>query len=47
VKRGRERVQRFTWERSARGLLALFSEVLAERTPTCLSGETLTLDEAA
>lgn len=30
VKRGRDRVAQFTWERSARGLLTLFSEVLAE-----------------
>jgi glycosyltransferase involved in cell wall biosynthesis len=31
VKRGRERVREFGWERSARGLLALFDDVLAER----------------
>jgi glycosyltransferase involved in cell wall biosynthesis len=47
VKRGRERVQRFTWERSARGLLALFSEVLAERTPTRLSWQPVELPQAA
>jgi glycosyltransferase involved in cell wall biosynthesis len=31
VKRGRQRLQRFTWKRSAASLLALFDEVLDER----------------
>jgi glycosyltransferase involved in cell wall biosynthesis len=31
VKRGRQRLRSFTWERTARRLLALFSEVLAEQ----------------
>ena len=31
VKRGRERVREFTWERSAERLLSLFHEVIAER----------------
>jgi glycosyltransferase involved in cell wall biosynthesis len=36
VKRGRERVRRFGWHRSAARLLELFSSVLAERASACL-----------
>jgi glycosyltransferase involved in cell wall biosynthesis len=31
IKRGRERVREFTWDRSAEGLLSLFHQVVAER----------------
>jgi glycosyltransferase involved in cell wall biosynthesis len=36
VKRGRERLRQFSWERSAARLLALFSNVLAESGNDCL-----------
>jgi glycosyltransferase involved in cell wall biosynthesis len=43
VKRGRERLRDFTWQRSAEKLLSLFESVLAERAERVRAGRALSL----
>jgi glycosyltransferase involved in cell wall biosynthesis len=45
VKRGRERLRDFTWQRSAADLLGLFESVLAERSARVRAGRSLALPE--